>query len=381
MSPTLWKYLDHFQDEQISAVLGTFQQQQPETTLGVLALVCEQDSAIVASLQHITSRLEIPLVGIIVPGLVVQTEFRRRGLLLLAFDAVIPRYVLPLPCQENRTSDATVTALADFVATHANDNGADTLLLFFDGMTPDVASVLDRLYLEIGDQVNYAGMCVGSETFQAVPCVFDSERFVQQAMLALILPKHPGAAAAHHYRGSESLAVATATVGSRIASVDGLPAFKIYQQLMAREYGINLTQENFYQYAVHFPFAINQGQGESLVRIPVKVGADGSVFCNGEVKENALLSVVRAVAPGDLRTAQQIGAEAQAAHASGILSFYCAGRLIHLEETAATAELTALANAVTPAALFGALCLGEISSNRQQYPVLHNAMIMAVPWI
>jgi hypothetical protein len=377
---TLWKYLDNFQDEQIIAALSAFRQQQPKTALGILALVCEQDSAAIPSLQRSATYLEMPLVGIITPGLVVQTGFRRRGLLLIAFDATTPWYISPLPNQENRTNDAAVTAFADFVATHANDNGEDTLLLFFDGMVPDVASLLDRLYLEIGDQVNYAGICVGSETFQPVPCIFDNERFIQQAVLALILPQHPGAAVAHHYRGSESLAVATATTGSRIASIDGIPAFTIYQKLMASEYGIDLNQENFYRYAVHFPFAINQGQGEPLVRIPVKVEPDGSVFCTGEVKENALLSVVRAVAPGDLRTAEQIGTAAQTPHAAGILSFYCAGRLIHLEEAAAMVELAALAKVVTPAPLFGALCLGEISSGRQQYPVLHNAIIMAMPW-
>lgn len=379
MRSILWSYLESWAERDIAALLKSWREHRPET--GVLALVCERERDAVASLQRIAADLVMPLLGAIVPGVVAEARFCRQGVLLVAFDAAqSPRILLPVPHSANRATDAAVEALADFVATHAGESGGDTLLLLVDATLPDVASLLDRLYLEIGDLVNYAGTCVGSETFQRVPCLFDREAFVAEAVLATLLREHPGAALAHRYRGGEALRVATATTGSHVEAIDGKPAFEVYRQLMASEYGIDLDRENFYRYAVHFPFALNRAQGESLVRIPVKVEDDGSVYCSGEVPENALLEVVRAVAPGTLDTALAVGGEI-GPETAGALVFYCAGRLMHLEEAAAAAELAALAAAVAPAPVVGALCLGEIGSGRQQYPAFHNATITAVPWI
>ena len=378
MRSILWSYLESWTDRDIAALLRTWRDQRPET--GVFALVCEREREAVAALQRIAADLAMPLLGAIVPGLVAEAKFWREGVLLVACDAALPRRLLPMPHSANRTTDAAVEALVDFAATHADQSGGDTLLLLVDATLPDVTSLLDRLYLEIGDQVNYAGTCVGSETFRTVPCLFDNEVFVAEAVLVALLREHPGAALAHHYRGGETLWVATATTGSHVEAIDGKPAFEVYRQMMASEYGIDLDRENFYRYAVHFPFALNRAQGESLVRIPVKVEDDGSVYCSGEVPENALLEVVRAVVPGTLDTALAVGSEI-GPETAGALVFYCAGRLMHLEEAAATAELVALAAAVAPAPVVGALCLGEIGSGRQQYPAFHNATITAVPWI
>ena len=131
---------------------------------------------------------------------------------------------------------------------------------------------------------------------------------------------------------------------------------------------------------MHFPFALDRAQGEPLVRIPVKVEDDGSVVCSGEVPENALVSVVRAVQPGSLATPHELGARMRELDPQGGLAFYCAGRLMHLESDAGGAELRALVRACAPSPTVGALCLGEIGAGSRQYPAFHNAAVAALPW-
>jgi hypothetical protein len=273
-----------------------------------------------------------------------------------------------------------VAELAAFVEAHAAEDGNDTLLLFLDAMTPDVSSLLDRLYLTVGNQVRYAGTNVGSETFRPVPCLFDNTRFVDGA-LALILPRHPGAVLAHHYGMTAPLSVATGTRGNRIAVIDGLPAFEVYRDLVARAHGVALTRENFYQHAVHFPLALYLAEGEPLVRIPVGVGDDGSLYCVGEVPEAALLSVVEAAPPDSPETAQAVAAGVRAQQPAAVLAFYCAGRLMHQGEAAAAREIAALQQALEPAPVFGALSLGEIANYAGLgYPRFHNATLVALSW-
>jgi hypothetical protein len=380
MKPVLWKTLATVSPQEIDAALQSWDGLPPGS--GLLALVCEQEHGAVAMLQQGARTRDIPLVGAVVPGVIAGGRLQRHGALLLTLSPATQWEILPLPRTGATTNEMALQALADFTDRHAAAAGGDTLLLLIDAMTPDIASLLNRLYLDIGDQVSYAGSSVGSETFQSVPCLFDHEVFVQDAVLALLLHAHPGATMAHHYRGSDDLRVATATVGNRIRTIDGRPAFEVYRELMASEYGIPLEQDNFYRYAVHFPFALNRAQGEPLVRIPVATADDGSVFCSGEVPENALLSIVRAVEAGDLATAHEVGGHVRSLGSTGVLGFYCAGRLMHLGEEAAIAELQALAGILAPAPLFGALSLGEIGCvGQQRYPAFHNATLVAIPWL
>lgn len=382
MQQTNTTYLEHPTPDLIAQTLRTWRTPDGQRA-GLLAFVCDtvEDRAAVATLQRAATAEGLSLGGAIVPGLVLPSGFSRTGMLLLACDAASPHAIVPLPSVEGHTTAEATERLIDFVSTASNPAGGDTLLLILDVSIPDAATLIDALYLEIGDQVSYSGLCVGSETFQLLPCVFDNHQFIADAALAVILRQHPGAILAHHYSGNEALWVATATQGGHIETIDGRPAFDVYQELMTSEYGVTLNRDNFYQYAVHFPFALTRAHGEPLVRIPAKLEDDGSVYCSGEIRENSLLSVVRAIAPGDVSAAQEVGRGVGASGTENVLLFYCAGRFLHLGEDAAAIEVAAIREAAGSPAIYGAMCLGEIGSLKHQYPAFHNCTLTAMPWI
>lgn len=177
---------------------------------------------------------------------------------------------------------------------------------------------------------------------------------------------------------------ATSTAGNRIAMIDWRPAFAVYQEIIKANYGIELSRANFYQYAVHFPFGILCANGEVVVRIPVAVAEDDSLFCVGEVPENAMLVLLKAPSAGENGCIRRLAGKLHAANGdvknAPLLTFYCAGRRMHLGEAAASelAELYADSGAATMA---GALSLGEIGSTvRRGYPLFHNATLVSMPW-
>jgi len=64
-----------------------------------------------------------------------------------------------------------------------------------------------------------------------------------------------------------------------------------------------------------------------------------------------------------------------------LLTFYCAGRRMHLGQ-AAESELAALHAETGVAEMAGALSLGEIGSTvRWGYPMFHNATLVCTPWL
>ncbi|MCC6527363.1 MAG: FIST C-terminal domain-containing protein, partial [Polyangiaceae bacterium] len=271
--------------------------------MGLLALVAEADRALeVPALQELCHDLQVPLVGAVFPAVLFQSRFRTRGSVLVRLDRM-PFAALyhPLNAADPASHEVRARMIADLAGRLGRTRGS-ALFLVVDQMVANVATLLDDLYLTLADRVRYLGANAGSETFQPMPCLFDGAQVAQDGAIAMLLEAHPGAAVEHCYRVPERLVSATSTEGNRIIAIDWRPAFEAYQQAVQAEYGVAINRENFYAYAVHFPFGIVRAGAEVVVRIPVSLQPDGSLFCVGEVPPNAVLALLHAPAVDSVRT-------------------------------------------------------------------------------
>lgn len=342
---------------------------------GVIAFLPEAEISNIEPLQALCTDLSVPLVGAVFPALLANNQFYYNGILLFRFDHKLP-YVLEADIGEGDPA-LRANKAADKIAGQIKDDDNATLFLIFDALVPDIASILEQLYLTLADRVHYMGVNAGSETFQPMPCLFDSERIIQNGLLALLLEKHPGAVLEHGYVAPEHLVAATSTEGNRIDSINWRPAFEVYSERIKTQYGVEITKDNFYQYGVHFPFGIVRADKEILVRMPAVLEDDGSLLCIGEIPPNSVLTLLEAPEKDSLNTT-----EIMARHLSNlnlekdVLTFYCAGRRLHLGK-GAESELYALQKCMPDKRFIGALSLGEIGSSKEGgYPLFHNAALV-----
>jgi hypothetical protein len=177
---------------------------------------------------------------------------------------------------------------------------------------------------------------------------------------------------------------ATATACNRIFQIDWKPAFAAYQDIVKQQFGAELTRENFYSFGVHFPLGIMLANQQVLIRIPVALEDDGSVFCVGEVPENAMLIMLQAPASPGTGCVEQLLSTLRQRHGNiagqPLLAFYCAGRSMHFGDDALQ-EIRQLHTSSQASPLLGALTLGEIGSLQEWgYPLFHNASIICSLW-
>lgn len=366
-------------DSTLSAWLAQFPQ------MGVLALLPEAEKGQVPLLQEICRQRGIPLVGAIFPALVTPDGFVTAGAWLLRFDRRIPTALIPaLNSGTPGAVEKIGAAVRRMLAEDPSRSREPALYMIFDGMVPNITSILDGLYGEFADQLAYAGANAGSETFQPMPCLFDQDQWVGDGVLCLLLSGAAVTVLEHGFSQPGKAICATVTDGNRIAMIDGRPAFDVYQELIKAQYDIDLTRENFYQHAVHFPFGILRSSSGIVVRIPVAITDDGSIFCVGEVPPHAMLVLLKAPpagADGCLeRLASTLERENGPLAGRQLLTCYCAGRRLHLGQAAET-ELATLNARIRPGAFGGVLSLGEIGSTSQSGdPLFHNATLVCTPW-
>lgn len=375
------KYLPEVDPAAIDAVLAEWKMRHP--AMGVRALLPEAERERVVVLQQACVRRGVSLVGAVFPALIQDAAFVTAGVWLLCFEAM-PHAVL---YEDLPTDTVDVERVADVIASRLRERIDDTpditLFMLFDAMVPNIASLLDGMYLRLANRVHYAGVNAGSETFQPMPCLFDQNCLVGNAVWLLLLKPHRGAVLEHGYQAPGREVYATSTQGNRIAQIDWRPAFEVYRELVLAQYGVEITRENFYEHAVHFPFGILRANHHVVVRIPVMLGDDGALFCVGEIPPNSVLTLLQSPRVDSDETMRVLidGVHALGVPSDGLFLFYCAGRRLHLGGAAATAELGLFKAGCGAAHVAGALSLGEIGSSMHHgYPLFHNATLVAGCW-
>lgn len=355
------------------------------TGSGILALLPEAEKSHLSLLQEACRQRGLALAGAIFPALVEGHGFTTSGAWLLNFDQMPPHFLLSAINAEGGSAVQKLLAAARDCLQHCQSSGPKpTLFMVFDGMIPNIASILDGLYLELANRVEYAGVNAGSETFQPMPCLFNESEVVGDGVLGLMLPGRMAPVLEHGFLQPEHAMSATSTDGNRIAMIDWRPAFDVYQEIIKAQYGIDLTRDNFYEYAVHFPVGILRANGDVVVRIPVALAEDGSLFCVGEIPENSMLVLLQAPGAGAngciARLAENLRGVQGDLAGTQLLTFYCAGRRMHLGQDAEK-ELAELHAATGVGEMAGALSLGEIGSTvRWGYPMFHNATLVCTSW-
>ncbi len=376
-------YVERIEAAQLSGLLTGWRDEYP--AMGILALVAETDrETAIPLLQSLCGSFNVPLLGAVFPAVLDATGFHGNGCIVLRFDVMPFAGLYDLPASSQASFAKAVQHVANEVSEQLDQPHASTLFMIFDAMVANVATILDDLYLRLADRVRYMGVNAGSETFQPMPCLFDNTRVAQNSLLVMLLKNHPGAVVEHCYLAPERMISATSTEGNRIITIDWRPAFEVYREAVEAEYGVKVDRENFYQLAVHFPFGIIRANNEIIVRMPVALQDDGSVFCVGEVPPNALLTLLKAPEVNSVQTVDKLidGLRDLYGPVSGldILTFYCAGRRIHLGDRALN-ELRELHARSGAATIAGALSLGEIGHSMQWgYPFFHNGALVCCRW-
>lgn len=370
------QYFKSLSDSKIVECLELWQESCKDLT--VMAYVAEKDEKKVPKLQKTFNSLSVPLIGAIFPALVDDAEFKSSGVLLICLpNKPLWHLTADLPQDKDELSKC-IEDLAKHLESGLNESEDTALFMIFDAMVPNIATILDDLYMHLGDSVHYMGVNAGSETFQPMACLFDNKKIIQNGLLTLLLSPHSGAVMEHGYKAPKETIIATTTTGNCITNIDWKPAFEVYSEKVKKQFGVDITAENFYEYGVHFPFGIIRADGEVLVRIPVMLGEDNSLYCVGEIPENSILTLLDAPEPKSLHTVESLSKKLS--NNSNNLLFYCAGRRLHLKDSACN-ELTEITELITDNRTYGgALSLGEIgSSHKGGYPLFHNATLIAIP--
>ncbi|QWZ64399.1 FIST signal transduction protein [Aeromonas sp. FDAARGOS 1417] len=368
-------YVCQFNPTELAATLAPLQGGK------LTILLAEQDCAQVPLLQQLCRDFNITLNGAIFPQLIGAQGLLPQGAWLLPRANPYHATLQPLTPQASAASLAHRIAeqVESMLATWPTPSQPPTLFLTFDNLIPNIASILDALYLQLANRVNYAGANAGSGSFTPLACLFDNQRQLAYGVTCTLLPSNSFPFLEHGYQLSAQPMRATSSEANKIAYIDWQPAFQKYQGLIRQQFQHTMVREELYRFVVHMPLGLLRANGDVIVRIPVEANDDGALLCAGEVAEHSILTLLKAPESATEHAcslARRLNQQQTLTRAHLLEVYYCAGRQLHFDQQTVT-ELHTLLTHSGAGDLAGALSLGEIGSVRHgDYPQFHNGAIL-----
>ncbi len=240
-----------------------------------------------------------------------------------------------------------------------------SLFILVDGLSDWISKFVFSLYKEIGSEYQVFGSGTGSGTFERINCVFSHQGFFKDSAVVVSLKNPITQSTRHGWKTIAGPYLATKTTANVLEQINWEPAYKIYKEIIEKEEEVVLTEDNYYEYAKHYPFGVHRSSGENLIRDPVALENNESIRFGAEIPSNSVLYLMKSEIEDMLSAGQNVCKDVINRCKKGEFLFIadCISRTWILNDQFAD-ELENIASeaAVKNLPVYGVLSMGEISS-------------------
>jgi hypothetical protein len=322
---------------------------------GLMILAAEGSDLQFDAVDSALREVSVPVFGGVFPEVLHEGDKHDAGVVVAALSVQPDVTVVPGLSDDDTDFEETLPA---------GIPGDGTAFVLADAYGTRVEDFVSSLFATYGVDVTYLGGGAGSLEMEQQPCLFTNDGLLADAGVLATVDRPTSVGVKHGWEEVAGPLRVTAASGQRLSELDGEPAFEVYRRIVEDDAGVALTEGNFFEVAMSYPFGLSRLEGEKIVRDPFEVTDEGGLTCFGNVPEGEFVHVLR----GDPESLVAAAADAYREAASGraeageVLFFDCISRVLYLED-AFTRELDAVGGTGSP--VVGALTIGEIANDRR----------------
>lgn len=244
-----------------------------------------------------------------------------------------------------------------------------TFLIFIDALVRDKTILFDCLYNCYGSIPNYLGGGAGTLKFEPLPCIITNKGVFQGAALVASVSHKINIGIAHGWSPISRQLKVTEVSNNEIISLDWKPVMEVYQSIVEGHSQKEFDYDDFFNCVKSYPIGIKKLNDNMTVRDPFKT-ENGRLFLLDDIEEGSYVQVLY----GNLETLIDGAVEARKKAESNSVSqgntliIDCISRGLFMGEEFADElkEIDPMSNS------FGALTLGEIANNGDEYLDIYN---------
>lgn len=274
--------------------------------------------------------------------------------------------------------------VSSFKGMHGGRHAYRAALVMTDALAGHAEEFVDEMTVRTSGRYLLAGGGAGDDAnFSRTHVFLGTQAYTDAAVALEILSNKPiGVGVGHGWEPTGLPLRATEVDGMRVIGFNGLPAAEAFER-HAEATGQHLDRDNPLPFFLHNILGVDTGNGYRL-RVPLSVGADGSVQCAAEIPEQARVHIMRTTSQSAAIAAQRATTAAVAAlgetKPGAALFFDCVATRLRLGD-AFGYELAIVADTLGGAPFVGCNTYGQIARSDSQFSGFHNctAVVLALP--
>ena len=308
-------------------------------------------------------KYEGEIVGAIVPFIVYNNEFFNKGVISCDLD------------EENNF--LLINDLNKFSIDELFFRQSKSLVVLVDGLSSYISDFLDNLFQNIPENTQVIGGGAGKMTFEREPVIFTKNEIKKDAAVIISLNKRLNLGIENGWETLEGPFLTTNSQKNILKTLNYRNAFEVYKEVVEKDSGMKFADDNFFDVAKSYPLGIVKYDKEIVVRDPILVDDDNNLVLVGDIPVNSTINILKGKEENLIESSglaaknaiEQLPCEDQE---HNVILFDCISRSIFLGDRFID-ELAQIKKYMKPSKnLFGALTLGEIANNGDEYITFYN---------
>lgn len=302
------------------------------------------------------------IIGAIVPFIIYNTEIYNKGV---------------ISCDLNDDNNfLLIEDLKDFSIENSFFSNNKSIMVFIDGLSSYISDFLDTLFENIPENTQVIGGGAGKMTFERDPVIFTKHQFCKDAAIIISLDTNLNLGIENGWEYLEGPFLTTNSHNNLLKTLNFRNAFEVYKEVVEKDSGMKFADDNFFDIAKSYPIGIIKYDKEIVVRDPILVDEDNNLVLVGDIPKNSTINILKGNKETLIISSEKAMKKAlekidESADYNVVL-FDCISRSIFLKDDFVT-ELEQIKKHMNPSKnLFGALTLGEIANNGNEYIIFYN---------
>lgn len=334
----------------------------------VSELFALKNKDLTSTLQHISS----PVIGGVFPKLIYENQVKEDAVVVVGVFSKMKHKLIQFDESKENCFDEIKREYA------VSYSKTKSVFVFVDAFAQNKTRFIDCLYNFFGSEIRYFGGGTGSLNDVAMPSIINNEGIHSNAAIIASVEFDIYTSIKHGWKPLTEPMKISKTDNNRLLSLNWEPAFELYKKICTQHSNMNFEEYSFFEIAKSYPFGKTTIDEEFIIRDPYAVEGNDLLFFDSIV-EGEYVCIMHADKNGLLESANvAIDSLYQNCdfEVDNVFVIDCISRVLFMQDGFSD-ELAILSKKHD---VFGALSIGEIVSDKNNYLEIFNKSIGLAAW-
>lgn len=251
----------------------------------------------------------------------------------------------------------------------------NSITLILDGLSSHITPFLETIFNSVPQNAELIGGGAGKLTLKQEPVIFSKKGIFQDAALIIATSSNLTIGIENGWEFLEGPFLVSSSEKNILKSLNFENSFELYKRIVETDSGKMFNDDNFFDLAKSYPFGIIKFNKEIVVRDPISKDKDDNLILVGDVEQNSTINILKgnknSLISSSGKAIKNVLEKKNENEISSVMLFDCISRSIFLENDFSL-ELKEIKKHIPTKTLFGALTLGEIANNGDEYINFYN---------